>query len=958
MVRSTDKNEPNLEPDLLVRSWLDCPSDYQQEWLIHHQRYLTLSFLEAMKLELDKCLREKPAPYSEEIAKAMLQIAKLIPDEPLAMPLASWARGNSLVYHNPQASIAHYRRAIDGYREVEREEIALVPLSNLLYAMTETNPVAAWHMYRKEIEPWLLRLRKNQAKRDCNYRNLLRIEQNLGYLLSSLGNYQEALKVYQRSLSLAQTYGLDDRVAEAQDNIATTLAQMGLLHECEQFILDGYNLALRTSNLVAAARMTMNLGILYSALGRVNEALTRFQEARKQFNRLDNLMETGSVVLWEAYLLQRIGALKQARQNYEMAKNHFQNLEMIPQVWQATIEEAATARRYGLYGQADNLLGEAEQIWQEQQQPSWQSEWMLENAALYLAKGQLELAQRTLKQWPLDIPSYLITFGRQAQYNLLCGELYEQMWLRTKGSKHQQNAKQFYQAAIDYAEKQGELQMQRASLAGVGRLLRYEKPNEAKGLLLEAAERDDLIRAALTLQELKASFLHQNSDVLETLLSWAIKDNEPEEALQLSWRSKGNGLLDLLNQSFKETSDDESEQALQSARNRLAALRWQAAIEANQRQIPQSIVEEEMSEIGILENRLVELRRQRIRESEKGADETFNISSHLAHMNADVLIEYVSVQNELIAIVVDRMGRCRIYQLTDIDTILELLDEMTLAFQSVLTLPLDMHIKASTLVESRQLLANCYDLLVKPLDLPDNAARLLIAPCVPLHRVPFAALWDGSSYWVEQYTIELIPTGGLLAADEFSHKMSAPLVISSTANGALVANRDQAEAIAKKFPQATCLVDTSHPIKLLNDLEYAPQFLHIAAHTLIRDDMPLFTSLQLADTTLSVEECYDLSLRGTELVVLSSCTTAAGMESAGTLLAFQSAFFTAGVRRVISTLWEIQSELSCYWMNIFYAELITEPSPVDALHQTQLALLQSEAHCHPVHWAAFSCSRR
>jgi len=86
--------------------------------------------------------------------------------------------------------------------------------------------------------------------------------------------------------------------------------------------------------------------------------------------------------------------------------------------------------------------------------------------------------------------------------------------------------------------------------------------------------------------------------------------------------------------------------------------------------------------------------------------------------------------------------------------------------------------------------------------------------------------------------------------------------------------------------------------------------------------------------------------------------TNSGMDQAGELLAFQSAFFAAGAQRVLSTLWEIQSELTAQWMAIFYRELQVGATPPVALRRTQLEFVQNAELAHPVYWAAFVCSRR
>lgn len=937
--------------DALVDSWLACWPATQDTWIVEHRARLDLALLEGLKARSDNQLRSAPQT-ADHITQAMLHLAQHMTDEPLAYPLACWARGNWLAYHDPQQAVIHYQVALDGYRPTGNQAILLGLLANLLIVSAEVNLSLAWEIYQ-QIEPLRTSITAEQ------YPLLLRIEQNSGIVLRRLGRYEAALAAHQRARHVAQTYHQSDRVAEITGNLALTFGSMGRFEECETFLQEAQTIARTTNNQLTIARMEMNLGELYTILGRPAQALHCFQSAREQFTALGNEMEVGSVALREAHLLERIGALTQACRRYEVARNHFQGLQMWPQVWQATYEAAIAKRRYGDYTEAAALLQAAAALWQQQQQAVWQSEWRLEQAAFALAQERLTTALEFLLTWQDETPQELQTPGLQARFALYWAELYEQLWLQTATLAYQESAQTAYQQLLAYAEQQGELRMKRQALAGLGRLVRQDDPEQAQALLRQAADQDARIRSALSIQELKAAFLSQSSEVLETLFTWAVEDQQPETALLLSWRAKGSALLELLDAHQNNKENHPVGPELTEVRNQLAVLQWQAAMEAQRLNLPQAAVEEQMAEIAQCEQRLIELRRQFNTDAiHLNAEDKQTPFACLAGMDADWLIEYMSAQGQIFASVIDTQGNCRVYHLTEVDTILDLLDELTLSFRALLTLPPAQPHQPFFMDECRQLLARGYRLLVRPLQLPQTATKLLIAPCVPLHKVPFAALWDGDCYWVEKHTIEFIPTGAMLTRPLPVAPLTQPLVIASSAGDALPANLTQVALLQRQFPTATCLSDDPNTLGYLSNLTIAPKFVHIAAHTLEREDAPIFTAMQLAYSTLSVERCYDLPLYGTELVTLSSCSTNAGMDSAGSLLAFQSAFFAAGVQRVLSTLWEIHSERTQQWMSEFYTNLQRGLSPAEALRQTQLTFLTNPQLCHPVHWAAFACHRR
>jgi CHAT domain-containing protein len=205
----------------------------------------------------------------------------------------------------------------------------------------------------------------------------------------------------------------------------------------------------------------------------------------------------------------------------------------------------------------------------------------------------------------------------------------------------------------------------------------------------------------------------------------------------------------------------------------------------------------------------------------------------------------------------------------------------------------------------------------------------------------------------------MIPSGALLAAPPPpTLPTAAPLVIAASAERRLGAVEQEAAAISGAFPDSLCLIDDPQALAQLADMARAPRLLHIAAHSSLREDAPIFSALQLAGGLLSVEECYELPLAGAELVTLSACATAAGLETGGALLAFQSAFFIAGARQVVSSLWPIDDQATVVWMRHFYQLLATGLPAPTALRQTQRLLMADPATDHPAIWAAFICSRR
>jgi len=78
----------------------------------------------------------------------------------------------------------------------------------------------------------------------------------------------------------------------------------------------------------------------------------------------------------------------------------------------------------------------------------------------------------------------------------------------------------------------------------------------------------------------------------------------------------------------------------------------------------------------------------------------------------------------------------------------------------------------------------------------------------------------------------------------------------------------------------------------------------------------------------------------------------------GALLAFQSAFFIAGARSVLCSLWPIDDQATARWMSEFYTQYHNGHSSDEALAKAQRLVLADPDYYHPAFWAAFSCNSR
>jgi CHAT domain-containing protein len=106
-----------------------------------------------------------------------------------------------------------------------------------------------------------------------------------------------------------------------------------------------------------------------------------------------------------------------------------------------------------------------------------------------------------------------------------------------------------------------------------------------------------------------------------------------------------------------------------------------------------------------------------------------------------------------------------------------------------------------------------------------------------------------------------------------------------------------------------------------------------------------------AGQRLSQQEIFEMDLGETTLVTLSACNTAMSQRHDVDFVAsLAEAFWIAGSRSVVATLWSVDDESTSRLMSSFYEGLKNGKSKSEALRTAQLDVKSETRFEHPYFW--------
>jgi len=923
-------------------------------WLQENLDLLDSDFFEALK---DLYL-EKLRAGSDE-AGLLFERFLIIPTNELDMKARAFVEwivaADALIHGSPSNAYNLFLKVQDLLSSTDDYPSQIKLLNSIVISATYAGFLNQAELHFQEAEEHF----KNGRITGTDRKHLAPLYHSYALLLSHLGQHSQSEEYSQIASELAQEFDYEELLVQIQVNQAYSMLITGQLRKAQALFLKNLTIVQKMGLIPVEAKTNMYLGAIYTLLGQPANALNRYQLAHAQFIDMNSPDDLVTVELWEGRLFEQIGALSQALLSYQSAYSQAKNLDSPFGFGDAILRMAAIYRQTGrpLYAQTQLLEGLA--IWQEMGQSEYCTRVQIELSLLESEFGNPATALQSLITVGQDLEQDSVL---HLDMQLALGQIYQNLFDQNQQITCRDKASQHYQQAIQIAEQRADQIHLRQALVGLAEHMVVWNTAEAAQYLEIAAKLDDSIRQELSVQELKSSYQDSTSQILSRLAFISLQEGKTTQALHYAWRAKGSALLDLLQSTPSNKScATQNAQEINQIRQELSALQWQLA-NSRPDELSEFASDTSQNKIGTLRQRLYALRRQRNEASEADWDlSTLTVDKLLAATKTDLLIEYIVVDDCILAFAADKNKWLFSDVVADLDTVLELQEEVHLSFQSFLLLSKAAQQKQrlSWEAEYLPLLSELSQLLI-PLDLAEFPHhKLLIAPCAPLHTVPFSALCVNGLFLIESHELTFTPTGALECVPKWDMvDYTNAILIGSSSSQKLQAVRAEINAIENLIDSAICQVDQPDTMKTLLSLERPPPVLHIAAHAQIDTESPILSYLELHDELLTIEQIYDLQLQGTELVTLSACNTASNMDTGGALLAFQTAFFIAGASSVLCSLWPVDDAATARWMSEFYTHYQNKNTPEQAISKTQRCMIAEPDYYHPAFWAAFSCNSR
>jgi CHAT domain-containing protein len=786
-----------------------------------------------------------------------------------------------------------------------------------------------------------------------------RLSINVANIYHRQNRYAEALSAYEGAYRDLLPHKDMEGVGVALHNMAVCLialddfgGAMGLYRRvrevCEQQQMP-----------LLVAQADYNIAYLYYLRGEYTKALELLRATRETCRKNGDSYHLGLCDLDRSEIYLELNLIEEAAEMAQISLDHFRQLGMNYEACRSQMNLAIAVSLQGDAKRALELFAGAKEMARKEDNQVLPSLIDLYGALVLFDCSEFTQAEELCRD--------ALNFFRSAPLpskHVLCRLLLTRILLRAGDSA---GSTRECEAALNILEKlDAPILLYQAHFLRGQILESSGEPEMAYVRYQEARSGLETLRSSLQRDELKIGFMRNRLEIYDRLVQLCLhrdsSEASAEEALWYIEAAKSRTLQDLIlagaQSNRSETGEHETDVRVHSLRKEL---NW----------FYHCIEREQYSAEGASENRLEALNRQAtacehqllrlLLEAPVSAtvgaalrsSQTATLDEIRAALGAEAtLVEYFAMEGRIHAAVVSAKN----FKILPIAGASQVTQRLRMLQFQLSKFRLDRtyveRFETALLNATQMHLQALYNDLIAPIESLLSARDLVIVPYGPLHSLPFHALFDGHHHLVDKFSICYEPSASIFA---YCHRERAqstgPSLIVGIDDPGMPFIREEVEAVAKVVPEPKVLWGAEASERALREYGANSKLIHIASHGSFRRDSPMFSSIRLADSYLSLYDLYRTNLPA-ELLTLSACVTGLDFVDEGDeLIGLTRGLLYAGARSVLVSLWDVDDRSTADLFQKFYRELAKQSRKADAFRTAMIQL--RERYAHPYYWAPF-----
>ena len=788
---------------------------------------------------------------------------------------------------------------------------------------------------------------------------LARLEINIGNVFYRQDRFSDALACYRRAYQGVIKHGNSEGIAAALSNLSVCLISLGQFQEALESYQHAREHCQKHGMPLLVAQADYNIAYVYFLRGEYSKAIDMLRSTRLRCSEVGDRYHFAlcNLDLSELYLELNLGA--EAAELSRLGFAEFEALKMGYESAKCLAFEAIAMGQQGQAFQSLKVFARSREIFVKEKNQVWPSLIDLYQALVLFNEGRHFEARRLAKAALEFFDSSLLP-GKA----VLCRLLLARIAQRTNdlATAHRECSTAIAKLRDMQAPM---LRHQAYLLMGQMHSLSGNK-REAYECFRTSRESLEMLRSNLRGQELKLAFLKNRLEVYELLVDSCLSGqhcgNSLEEAFGYIEEAKSRTLMDQMLQPVYSSADETGQSDLvRRMRNLRDELNWYYSLIELEQLRPEQRSPEHIKrleeQVRARETDLIRVLQESnlsaIDNPELQVSKNVSIGELRSAITPETLIiEYFQTGDRILACLLGRQ-RLQILPVTlasRIHNALRLLQfqlskfrlgtEYAAAFRDSLIESTNAHLKT------------LYDELLAPLRDRLEAKHLLFVPHGALHYVPFHALLDQDRYLIDDYTVSYAPSSSIYAVcTKKTVNKSGAAVLMGVPDQNAPSILGELRALCKILPRPKMFVGRFASEYVLKDVAQNARLIHIATHGYFRQDSPMFSSIRMGNSYLSLYDLYQLHLP-VELVTLSGCATGLNVVAAGDeLIGLARGLFQAGAQSLLLSLWDVHDQSTADFMTAFYRRFEAGEDKATAVREAMLELRKT--YPHPYQWAPF-----